>query len=199
MYRKFTLHQFTQKFQKIFWRSSPEQSLEVYELTTVTYGTTSGPYLAIKSLQQLAMDDGNKYPVGAKSTLRDFYVDDVLTGADTVEECRVLQTQLQSLLAGGGFTLRKWMSNSAAVLSQVERENISKELLDFNNSSDTNRPGNPSTINFCSKSLPLISNTLYQRSAICHQTYQRYSIHWAGYLRSSLLRRCDSKRHGALN
>ena len=50
---------------------------------------------------------------------RDFYVDDLLTSANAVHEAIELQKQLSSLLAEGGFELRKWFSNSQEVLQQI--------------------------------------------------------------------------------
>lgn len=78
---------------------------------TVTYGTNSAPYLAMRCLRQLALDDGDKHPLAAKALLSDFYMDDVLTGTDNLEETTTLQKQLMVLLARGQFNLRKWRSN----------------------------------------------------------------------------------------
>lgn len=85
--------------------------------------------MAVKTLQQLAKDDGLKYPKAAEVVLRDFYVDDVLSGADTIEECNKLQMQLQQLLQGGGFTLRKWSSNAIKVLKNINPSDINEEVL----------------------------------------------------------------------
>ena len=51
-----------------------------------------------------------------------FYVDDGLTGADTVDEGIELQQQLQELFNRGGFTLRKWNSRNSAALARIPDE-----------------------------------------------------------------------------
>lgn len=51
-----------------------------------------------------------------------FYVDDSLTGADSVEEAVKLQCQLQDLFGKGGFILRKWDSSDPRVLHHVSPE-----------------------------------------------------------------------------
>ena len=51
-----------------------------------------------------------------------FYVDDGLTGADSVEEAVELQKQLQDLFSQGGFLLRKWNSNDPIILQHVAPE-----------------------------------------------------------------------------
>lgn len=80
--------------QRIFWRESPEQPLKVFTLQTVTYGTSSASYLATLTLTQLAQDDSDKLPLAARAVSKDFYVDDVLTGADTLSEALELRDQL---------------------------------------------------------------------------------------------------------
>lgn len=87
---------------------------------TVTYGTASAPYLAIKSLHTLATLERDRYPIGAQLALNHFYVDVVLGGADTIAECIEAQAQLRSLMLSGGMVLRKWASNSADVLAMID-------------------------------------------------------------------------------
>ncbi|GFU64044.1 DUF1758 domain-containing protein [Trichonephila clavipes] len=54
----------------------------MYKLNTVTYGTTCAPYLATRTIQQLARDEGEHYPLAASVTIRDIYKDDILTEWD---------------------------------------------------------------------------------------------------------------------
>lgn len=42
--------------QHILWRSSPSEYMSELELTTVTYGLTSSPFLAQRVIQQLVAD-----------------------------------------------------------------------------------------------------------------------------------------------
>ncbi len=48
MYRQVFVHPDDYKFQYIFWRFNESDSLETYCLKTVTYGTTSAPFLATR-------------------------------------------------------------------------------------------------------------------------------------------------------
>jgi len=45
-----------QNFQRILWRHSTTEEVKHFRLTTVTYGTTPAPYLAIRTLQLLSDD-----------------------------------------------------------------------------------------------------------------------------------------------
>ncbi|XP_062713184.1 uncharacterized protein LOC134290151 [Aedes albopictus] len=49
----------------------------------------------------------------------DYYVDDMLSGADNLEAATQLTSEMLELASSGGFTLRKWNSNSSALLDQL--------------------------------------------------------------------------------
>ena len=67
-----------------------------------------------------------------------FYVDDCLTGADSVEEGIELHQQLQESFLEAVFLLRKWNSSSPAVLKAIAEElRDSQTSLNISNSDDT--------------------------------------------------------------
>ncbi|XP_033360794.1 uncharacterized protein LOC117239402 [Bombus vosnesenskii] len=80
MYRQINIHPEDRSYHKILWRENINDPIKTYKLNTVTYGTASAPYLAIRTLQQLAQDEEQNYPIGARALKGDFYVDDLLTG-----------------------------------------------------------------------------------------------------------------------
>ncbi|XP_067634789.1 uncharacterized protein [Eurosta solidaginis] len=111
MYRQFGMSPKDRQFQLIVWRDEPHLPLQFYELNTITYGTASAPFLAIRSLFFIAETYGNLYPLGAHVLKSDLYVDDVLTGADTLEELKQRKFELTQLLAMAKLELAKWNSN----------------------------------------------------------------------------------------
>lgn len=117
IYRQIEVHPSDRKYQKIFWRESPEEELLTYELNTITYGQASAPFCAVRALQQCASDYQEEFPLGAKEALESFYMDDYLGGADSVDEAKEIKRQLENLLVKGGFELSKWCSNAAGILS----------------------------------------------------------------------------------
>lgn len=119
MYRQIRVNPDDRKFQLILWRDHPEEILSTYQLNTVTYGMSTSPYLAIKTLHQLADDDGGNFPSAAHVLRTQTYVDDIISGADTEEAALELQEQLIRLLRQGGFELRKWVSNSTRLLQAL--------------------------------------------------------------------------------
>lgn len=70
-------------------------------------------------MRQLSIDEAHRYPLASKAALRDFYVDDIMTGSDTIEEAIVLHRQLEQLMEAGGFKLRKWAANRSEVLEGI--------------------------------------------------------------------------------
>ncbi|XP_043064522.1 uncharacterized protein LOC122320478 [Drosophila ficusphila] len=70
----------------ILWRDNPNQQVKAYTLDTVTYGTKPAAFLAIRAMQQLSYDEKAEFPLAAKIVRRDFYVDDLISGGDSIEE-----------------------------------------------------------------------------------------------------------------
>ncbi|XP_024879014.1 uncharacterized protein LOC112459228 [Temnothorax curvispinosus] len=116
MYRQIQVHPADRHLQMILWKQ-----LE-HALNTVTYGQKDAPYLALKTMDRLAEDERSRFPLGAKAVQSDRYVDNVLSGASTLDKCRRLREQVASLCLAGGFPLRKWAANNEALLEDVPLE-----------------------------------------------------------------------------
>lgn len=123
MYRQILVSRDDVDYQRIIWRHSLSEPIAEYRLLTVTYGTSCAPFLAIRTLHQLADDEHDDFPLESAILKTDVYMDDVMTGASTEESAVVLQKRLTELLARGGFPLHKWASNSGLVLSQIPEIN----------------------------------------------------------------------------
>ncbi|XP_072948468.1 uncharacterized protein [Epargyreus clarus] len=112
MYRQVKIDQQDADSQRILWREHKDKKMKHYRHTRVTFGTASAPYLAVKALQQVAHDHGADYPSASERVLKHFYVDDLLTGVQTIEEGITVYKELTELLSKAGFELQKWNSNS---------------------------------------------------------------------------------------
>ncbi|KYN13169.1 hypothetical protein ALC57_14645 [Trachymyrmex cornetzi] len=109
MFRQIWVAEEDRKFQLVLWREHPESSLQVLRMNTVTYGTTRAPYLAMRCLKEITSEAAKKLAIkqqektsitqiknltakGGKEDLlpatevleRDFYMDDVLTGTNSL-------------------------------------------------------------------------------------------------------------------
>ncbi|XP_047106369.1 uncharacterized protein LOC124775582 [Schistocerca piceifrons] len=105
MYRQVSPHPDDRNLQRILWRESPSEPMQEYRLCTLTYGTAPAAFLATRCLQQLALENQNRFPMASQAFMSSFYVDDFLGGSDT--EAQELQIQLTQLLASAEFSLRE--------------------------------------------------------------------------------------------
>lgn len=122
MFRQTIVHPDDRCYQLILWRENPEDPVAEYELNTNTYGLRSSPFVAIRSLLELAERETLRFPRASALLKEDLYVDDICTGASTEEEALVLRDELIGILQSGGYELRKWLSNSPRVLSDLPEE-----------------------------------------------------------------------------
>ncbi|XP_045541438.1 uncharacterized protein LOC123722924 [Papilio machaon] len=122
MYRQVKIAPEDADFQRIVWRDSPSSEMEEYKLVTVTFGTASAPYLAVKTLQQIAVDEGARSPEVAEKIKKDYYVDDLMSGCQTVEEGVKIYKDMTEILAKGGFQLQKWVSSCKELEEEISRK-----------------------------------------------------------------------------
>ncbi|XP_076653517.1 uncharacterized protein LOC143359464 [Halictus rubicundus] len=117
MYRQVLLHEDDRPYQKILWRRN--EKIETYQLNTLTFGVSSSPFLAIRTVHQLADDERESYARAAKILKSHLYVDDLLSGADTIDEARAIRREVTGALSRGGFSIRQWASNNRDILDDL--------------------------------------------------------------------------------
>ena len=100
-YRQIALSKEAKDFHRIVWRPDPNEALQHLRMTCVTYGIRSSSYHSIWSLRGVADGDSLVDEV----ILLDSYVDDFLTGAESIDEAKKLRNELQEKLLGGGLSL----------------------------------------------------------------------------------------------
>ncbi|XP_053618244.1 uncharacterized protein LOC128679812 [Plodia interpunctella] len=128
MYRQVLVTPEDAEYQRILWRSDVKSPVKAYRLLTVTFGTASAPYLAVRTLQQIAKDEGDAYPEAAKAIKSDFWMDDLMSGQDSVEKAIEVARDISNILRKGGFILQKWSSNSMDVLKEFNPKDISTKV-----------------------------------------------------------------------
>lgn len=124
MYRRVLIRPDDRKYQHILWRNSPSEPVSIYELKTNTYGLRSAPFIAVRTLRQLAKENPE---CPASSVLsQGFYVDDLLWSCQSIAEACTLQDELMTLLKTGGFELKKWTSNTPALLDRMHSDQVTQ-------------------------------------------------------------------------
>ncbi|CAG9135185.1 unnamed protein product [Plutella xylostella] len=142
MYRCIGIAEDQQSLQKIIWRNSPNEKLQEFQMCTVSYGQKSAAWLALRTLRQLASDDQHKFPEAAEILQNEFFVDDLVSGHNSLEQALKLQQDLINLLKGGGMNLRKWTSNHPALLENLsDNQKSTKQMFDFKTEESTKTLG----------------------------------------------------------
>ncbi|KAK9744620.1 putative peptidase (DUF1758) [Popillia japonica] len=103
MYRQILISNDDLKYHRIFWRSDSSKSVKCYELQTITYGTASASFLATRCLQQLAIDFRSQCPEASNRIEHDFYMDDLLTGANSIHQLDKLRREITEILDSAGY------------------------------------------------------------------------------------------------
>ncbi|KAJ8980497.1 hypothetical protein NQ317_000613 [Molorchus minor] len=141
--------------QRIVWRSNSNEPVRDFRLNVVSFGVNSSPWLALRTMKQLAQEGKASHPRASKILENGLYMDDVCVGFATVSEALKAKAELIDLLGGAGFQLHKWCSNSLEV---VESNSTNQLPFSFEKNASTKILGmqfNTGTDVFFYKTSPL--------------------------------------------
>ena len=98
------------------------ESPEVIHLrfTRVTFGVNCSPFLLKATIEHHVSSYQDQDPQFVKSFSSSIYVDDLTFGADSEDKAYSLFVKSKARLAEAGFNLRKFLSNSTSLQSQVD-------------------------------------------------------------------------------
>ncbi|XP_039304898.1 uncharacterized protein LOC105203341 [Solenopsis invicta] len=117
MYLQVLLQDNDRRYQRFLWRKN--DNVETYQINKLAFGVSSSPFLAIRVLQKLADDEAHAFPIAARVIKSHLYVDDLLSGADSIEEARAIRDEIIALLARGGFSIRQWAANDERIVNDL--------------------------------------------------------------------------------
>lgn len=127
MYLQIRIQQQDQKFLRILWRDD-DGEIGIYQFNRLIFGLKPASYIATRCIQQLAEEEESRFPGASQTLKRDLYVDDLLTGADSIAEVIKLQEETTQLLREGGFNLRQCASNAKEVLRAIPDRCVNLQL-----------------------------------------------------------------------
>lgn len=78
--------------QTIYYQATQSDQLTSYQLSTVTYGTKTAPFLATRCLLELVSSAPSQ--VSQRAIHDDFYVDDLLSDGESIDECLQLYKEV---------------------------------------------------------------------------------------------------------
>ncbi|KAF0706201.1 Integrase catalytic domain-containing protein, partial [Aphis craccivora] len=88
---------------------------------TLTYGTVPASFLATACLRKISEQE-TSYLKACEAIRNDFYMDDFLSGADTIENATKLRDEVILIMKKAGMTLRKWSSNEPSLISCMSKK-----------------------------------------------------------------------------
>jgi hypothetical protein len=88
-------------------------------MTRVTFGVSAAPFLAIRAFHQLADRVKLTHPHASQVIKEEFLVDNLLSGAHTLDSALKLKDELLDAMRIGGLKLLKFMSNSDVLLNSL--------------------------------------------------------------------------------
>lgn len=137
MYRQVNIIPEQHNLQLILWRQTGDEKIKHYCLNTVTYGTASASFLATRCIKQIALEIQHEQPKISNIIACDFYVDDLITGANDESEAIEIAREISGNLKKSCFDLRKWSSNSPVVLEALGK--TQSETIGYYITSDDKR------------------------------------------------------------
>ncbi|XP_054084877.1 uncharacterized protein LOC105220418 isoform X2 [Zeugodacus cucurbitae] len=82
-----------------------------FKLRTVTFGVNCAPYIAIRTLHELAKDKKSEFPLATQVLKTQTYVDDILSGSHSLPQAYESLSQVISALSTAGFPLKIILKN----------------------------------------------------------------------------------------
>ena len=121
MYLQIKLSPKDQDVHRYLWRDlKTDEAPKVYRMLRLTFGVNSSPFLAIATVNAHVNKYAETFPDAAREILKNTYVDDCLTGADTDNSALKLQQEMSDIMMAAAFNLTKWASNSKLVMDGID-------------------------------------------------------------------------------
>uniref|UniRef100_A0A914X9D3 Peptidase aspartic putative domain-containing protein n=1 Tax=Plectus sambesii TaxID=2011161 RepID=A0A914X9D3_9BILA len=114
---------------RFLWLKNPkkpfsQENIQVYRFCRVTFGVISSPFLLSATLQHLLSQSGSS---NASQLAENMYVDNILVGAESIEEAKAIYEETKQLFAQASMNVREWTSNAKEVRDYIQEEDQLKD------------------------------------------------------------------------
>ena len=99
----------------------------IYRFARVVFGVSCSPFLLNATLKRHIEGYFESHPEVCSRLMSSLYADDVNTGGYTEAEVIELYKISKQIMKDGGFNLRKWLSNSKEVMSEINTREVKEE------------------------------------------------------------------------
>ncbi|XP_055623638.1 uncharacterized protein LOC129767049 [Toxorhynchites rutilus septentrionalis] len=124
-------------FHQLMIRPEDRQALrfmfdgEIYVMDCAIFGATCSPSQALYVKDRNASEFLKQFPDAVSAIVNRHYVDDYFDSTETVKEAVKRASEVKYIHSRGGFEIRNWVSNSHAVLQQLD-ESKTNQMVYFN-------------------------------------------------------------------
>ena len=99
----------------------------IYRFARVVFGVSCSPFPLNATLKRHIEGYFDSHPEVCSRLMSSLYADDVNTGGYTEAEVIELYKISKQIMKDGGFNLRKWLSNSKEVMSEINTREVKEE------------------------------------------------------------------------
>ena len=115
---------------RFLWLKDPtkpdlENNVQVYRFCRVPFGVISSPFLLGATITYHLQQSDNPF---AGHLRRDIYVDNMITGVNTLKEAKTLYTEAKSLFLTASMNMREWASNSKEFMEFLPEQDKAGKL-----------------------------------------------------------------------
>ena len=107
--------------------NAPSPQTVIYRFARVVFGVSCSPFLLNATLKGHIEGYFDNHPEECSRLVTSLYADDVNAGGYTEAEVIKLYTISKQIMKDGGFNLRKWLSNSKEVMSEIKAREVREE------------------------------------------------------------------------
>ena len=130
MYHRVLIPEADQHIHRFLWRNmETARDPDVYVKNVLTFGDKPAPAMALTALRKTADEEASSYPEAAKALKKNTYVDDICDSVPSVPKAKQLTSDLDKILAKGGFQVKGWSSNQAFKEEKHGQEEQEMKLL----------------------------------------------------------------------
>ncbi|KAL0810721.1 hypothetical protein ABMA28_010045 [Loxostege sticticalis] len=106
---------------RFLWRQDRREGPPTeYRMTTVIFGATCSPSIALYVKNLNAEKHRNEYPEAANAIINHHYMDDYLQSFQTVDVAQKITKEVDHIHKKANFHLRKWTSNNSQAIKYFE-------------------------------------------------------------------------------
>ena len=100
---------------RFMWQSPGSDDVTVYRFTRALFGLTCSPFLSGGVINEHLKIWETKYPEMVKEIRDNLYVDDLITGGESVQSVETKRSKAVEVFDDAKFNLRKWHSNDSSL------------------------------------------------------------------------------------